>query len=215
MSFRRLRPALASLLVIGLAGCASFRVEPLPEGLTDQPPEGWTRRQQQVAELTHWDLSGKIAVRQPSDSGSGVINHWKQRGDYYDLSLSSAFLGMGATRLKGVPGYMQLTLSDGETYQSADPEALLKAATGWKLPMNGLTWWVRGLPEPGYDFRLLFDEQGRLASIRQHGWDIRYERWHNFMDSYPELPARITALKGERRVRLVITRWQENHTEPQ
>jgi hypothetical protein len=29
------------------------------------------------------------------------------------------------------------------------------------------------------------------------------------------LPARITALKGERRVRLVITRWQENHTEPQ
>ncbi|MDY6798258.1 MAG: lipoprotein insertase outer membrane protein LolB [Pseudomonadota bacterium] len=215
MSSRRFGPALASLLVIALAGCASLRVEPLPEGLTDQPPEGWARRQQQVAQLTHWDLSGKIAVRQPSDSGSGVINHWKQRGDYYDLSLASAFLGMGATRLKGVPGYMQLTLSDGETYQSADPEALLKAATGWELPLNGLIWWVRGLPEPGYDFRLLFDEQGRLASIRQHGWDIRYDRWHNFMDSYPRLPARITALKGERRVRLVITRWQENHSQPQ
>jgi len=215
LSFRYFRFFLASLFAITLSGCASLRVDPLPEGLTDQPPEGWSTRQQQVAKLTHWDLSGKIAVKQPSDSGSGVINHWKQRGDYYDLSLASAFLGMGATRLKGVPGFMELTLPDNETYRSADPEALLKAATGWELPLNGLTWWVRGLPEPGYDFRLLFDEQGQLASIRQHGWDIRYDRWHDFMESYPRLPARITALNGERRVRLVVTRWQESRTEPQ
>lgn len=212
MRFPTLRLALSFLIAVTLSGCASLRVDPLPPGLTDQPPEGWANRQQTVSGLTHWDLTGKIAVKQPSDSGSGVINHWKQRGDYYDLSLASAFLGMGATRLKGVPGYMQLTLPDNETYQSADPEALLQAATGWDLPLNGLTWWVRGLPEPGYDFRLLFDEQGQLASIRQHGWDIRYDRWHDFMQSYPPLPARITALNGERRIRLVITRWQENHS---
>lgn len=213
MRINSMRVTVALLLVLTLSGCASLRVEPLPEGLTDQPPAGWADRQQTVAQLTHWDLAGKIAVKQPSDSGSGVINHWRQRGDYYDLSLASAFLGMGTTRLKGVPDYMQLTLPNNETYQSTEPESLLKAATGWDLPLTSLTWWVRGLPEPGDDFRLLFNKQGQLAAIRQHGWDVRYDRWHDFMDDYPALPARITALNGERRVRLVVTRWQENDTE--
>lgn len=207
----RLPPWLATLLLaILLQGCASLKVEPLPEGLTDQPPSHWADRQTRVQQLRHWELSGKMAVKQPSDSGSGVINHWKQQDDHYDLSLSSAFLGLGTTRLQGVPGFIQLTLPNGELYQSTDPEKLVEAATGWQLPITGLTWWIKGLPEPGNDFRLLFDKEGRLASIRQHGWDIRYDRWRSFMDEYPELPARITALKGEKRVRLVVTQWQES-----
>lgn len=209
MTGRRPQWLLVVSLLLLLQGCASLKVEPLPEGLTDQPPANWADRQAQVRQLSHWELSGKIAVKQPSDSGSGVINHWTQQDEHYDLSLSSAFLGLGTTRLQGVPGFIQLSLPNGEHYQSADPEQLIEAATGWQLPITGLTWWIKGLPEPGSDFRLLFDEAGKLAAIRQHGWDIRYDRWHPFMADYPELPARITALKGEKRVRVAVTQWQE------
>ena len=201
---------LAVLTVLATLGaCTTIRIDPLPEGMTDQPPENWATRSASLDQLDHWKLSGKLAVRQPSDSGTAIINHWIQDGEAYDLALSSSFLGMGSTRLKGVPGFIELTLPNGETYRSGDPESLVKAATGWQLPLENLTWWIRGLPSPGSDYRLLFDEQGRLAIIRQDGWEIRYDRWQDFLAGYPTLPARITALKEDKRVRLVVSDWQE------
>jgi outer membrane lipoprotein LolB len=201
---------LAALTILATLGaCTTIRIDPLPEGMTDQPPENWATRSASLDQLDHWKLSGKLAVRQPSDSGTAIINHWIQDGEAYDLALSSSFLGMGSTRLKGVPGFIELTLPNGETYRSGDPESLVKAATGWQLPLENLTWWIRGLPSPGSDYRLLFDEQGRLAIIRQDGWEIRYDRWQDFLAGYPTLPARITALKEDKRVRLVVSDWQE------
>ncbi|QSP96246.1 outer membrane lipoprotein LolB [Marinobacter salinisoli] len=192
-----------------LAACTTIQVEPLPEGMTDQPPADWADKSEQLRQFDHWQLVGKLAIRQPSDSGTALINHWIQNGDQYNLALSSSFLGMGSTRLQGTPGFIELTLPDGDTYRSGDPESLLEAATGWQLPLNQLVWWIRGLPAPGDDFRLLFDANQQLAIIRQSGWEIRYDRWQRFLNSHPSLPAKITALKDGKRVRLVISDWQD------
>lgn len=203
------RLAVVLALVALVQACTTIQLEPLPEGMTDQPPAGWADRSRQLSQFDQWELSGKLAVRQPSDSGTALINHWIQDGEAYDLALSSSFLGMGSTSLKGVPGFLELTLPNGDSYRSNNPEQLVEAATGWQLPLENLAWWIRGLPAPGGDFRLLFDEQEQLAIIRQSGWEIRYDRWQNFLDDYPELPARITALKGEKRVRMVIGQWRD------
>lgn len=207
------RLLLAVICALTLGACTSIQLEPLPEGLTDQPPADWSERSELLRNLHSWELSGKLAVKQPSDSGTAIINHWIQEREAYDLELSSSFLGMGRTSLQGVPGFISLTLPDGETYRSGDPEALIEAATGWQLPLNSLVWWIRGLPGPEGDFRLLFDENNQLAMIRQQGWEIRYDRWQSFIDGYPELPARLTAVKEDKRVRLVVTHWNET-TDP-
>lgn len=198
-------PLLAVVAV--LSACTTIQVEPLPEGMTDQPPAGWADRSERLNRFQHWQLTGKLAVKQPSDSGSAIINHWIQDGEAYDLALSSSFLGMGSTTLKGTPGFIELTLPGGDTYRSGDPEALVEAATGWQLPLDHLVWWIRGLPAPADDFRLLFDESSQLAIIHQAGWEIRYDRWQQFLADYPALPARITALKDDKRVRLVVSDW--------
>ena len=197
-------------LVMLFAGCATIDLEPLPEGLTDQPPASWAQTESQLGDFDRWQLSGKLAVRQPSDSGTAIINHWTQRGRSYDIGLSSSFLGMGSTRLQGTPDFINLTLPSGDRYQSGDPEALVEAATGWQLPIGNLTQWIKGLPGTQGDYRLLFDDQGQLALIRQQGWEIRYDRWSRFLADYPPLPARLTAVKGEKRVRLVVTDWQSD-----
>jgi outer membrane lipoprotein LolB len=199
----------AVLVMTGLSACTTIQLEPLPEGMTDQPPADWQDRSARLNRFDHWQLSGKLAVRQPSDSGTAIINHWVQEGEAYDLALSSSILGMGSTNLKGVPGFIELTLSNGETYRSGDPDALMKAATGWQLPLESMAWWIRGLQAPGGDFRLLFDDRGELAMIRQAGWEIRYDRWHEPQGDIPALPARITALKEDKRVRVVVSSWQD------
>ncbi|WP_203301312.1 lipoprotein insertase outer membrane protein LolB [Marinobacter sediminum] len=201
-------------LIALLGACTTIDLTPLPEGMTDQPPADWAKRSQQLARFDHWQLMGKLAVRQPSDSGTALINHWIQQGEAYDLALSSSFLGMGSTTLKGVPGFIELTLPGGDTYRSGEPEALVAAATGWQLPLNHLVWWIRGLPAPGDDFRLLFDDASQLAIIRQAGWEIRYDRWQQFLPDHPTLPAKITALKDDKRVRLVVSDWNALDTKP-
>ena len=203
-----LRVSFIAMLLLMISGCASIDLDPLPEGLTDQPPENWTLYQDRLSSLDRWQLAGKLAVRQPSDSGTALINHWKQRGDNYDIALSSSFLGMGSTRLRGTQEFIELTLPGGDRYQSGDPEALIKAATGWQLPLVNLTRWIKGLPGTDGSYQMLFDEQDQLALIRQQGWEIRYDRREQFIEGYPALPARLTAVKGEKRVRLVVSSWQ-------
>lgn len=199
---------LVAALALIVSGCASLNLEPLPEGLTDQPPANWSLRKNRLDTLSEWQLTGKLAVRQPSDSGTALINYWKQKGDRYDIALSSSFLGMGSTRLRGTPEFIELTLPGGDRYQSGDPEALVKAATGWQLPLSNLTRWIKGLPGKHGSYQLLFDSQDQLALIRQQGWEIRFDRRESFIEGFPALPARLTAIKGEKRVRLVVSSWQ-------
>lgn len=203
-----LRCSLMFGLAMLVSACASISQDPLPAGLTEQPPADWAQRQTVLSNLDQWQLNGKLAVRQPGENASAVINRWTQDREQYDLHLSSSFLGMGRTELSGSPGFIEIRMANGDEYRSSDPENLISAATGWQLPIDSLVWWVRGLPDPGRDYRLLFDEQGTLAEIRQQGWNIRYERWQGFIADTPALPARLTARKGDRLVRLVITNWQ-------
>ncbi|MGM0571595.1 lipoprotein insertase outer membrane protein LolB [Marinobacter sp.] len=211
MNFFRIsifKPLVALAIALSLGACATIEQQPLPEGLSEQPPADWSERQRTLQDFNHWVLTGKLAVRQPGDSGSAVINRWTQSNEHYQLALSSSFLGMGSTRLEGTPGFIELELPDGETYASSDPQGLIYAATGWELPIEALVWWVRGLPAPEGDFRLAFDRDGRLAQVEQKGWTIRYERWRGFIDDQPDLPARLTARKGDKLVRLVVSSWQ-------
>ncbi|MBE02364.1 lipoprotein insertase outer membrane protein LolB [Marinobacter lutaoensis] len=211
---RWFRWLLLPLLATLLQACTSIALAPLPEGMTDQPPADWSRRARTLGGFDHWQLSGKLAVRQPSDSGTALINQWRQEGEHYRLALSSSFLGVGSTSLEGTPGFIELTLPNGDRYQSGDPETLVAAATGWQLPLTSLTWWIRGLPAPEGDVQLLFDDRGQLTLLRQSGWEIRYDRWQAFVPGLPPLPARITALKEDKRVRLVVADWQALEATP-
>lgn len=210
---RGIRYLLPGLLML-LQACAPLTLAPVPDGLTQQVPADWPQRVQTLHRFSHWQLSGKLAVRQPDDSGSALINRWRQQGDRYEVALSSSFLGMGNTYLQGDTGFMELTLPNGDRYHSADPEALVTTATGWQLPLSELAWWVRGLPAPGGGVRLLFNTAGQPALLYQSGWEVRYERWQPFVSGLPELPARITAVKDDRQVRLVITGWQALEPQP-
>ena len=70
------------------------------------------------------------------------------------------------------------------------------------------------MPAPEGDVQLLFDDRGQLTLLRQSGWEIRYDRWQAFVPGLPPLPARITALKEDKRVRLVVADWQALEATP-
>ncbi|NKQ12582.1 lipoprotein insertase outer membrane protein LolB [Pseudomonas sp. SST3] len=193
-----LTPALALLL----AGCAGLAPQETVEGPGNA--EDWKAHKAQVSEIDGWQISGKIGIRAPQDSGSGTL-FWLQRQDYFDIRLSGP-LGRGATRLTGRPDAVTLEVAGEGRFEAKSPEALVESQLGWQLPVSNLLWWVRGLPAPDSRSRIALDANGHLASLHQDGWDVQYLGYSE--EDGDTLPARIKLAGRDLQITLVIKDWQ-------
>ena len=202
MFYRHLRHLVVFSLIAVLAGCAGFGARDSVEG--HGSPALWSAHKQQLTRLDGWQISGKVGIRAPKESGSATL-FWLQRQDYYDIRLSGP-LGRGAARLTGRPGNVLLEVANQGRYEAPTPEALLGEQLGWSLPVSHLVWWVRGLPAPGSKSRVTLNGDSRLANLEQDGWKIEYL-------SYVEqngfwLPERVKLHGPDLDVTLVVKDWQ-------
>lgn len=197
---------LRHLIVIGLlavlSGCAGLTSHESLEGQGD--PAKWRAHKERTTALNGWQISGKVGIRAPKDSGSGTL-FWLQRQDYFDIRLSGP-LGRGAARLTGHNGDVALEVANQGRYQAATPEELLEQQLGWRLPISHLSWWVRGLPAPESKSTVTLDTDSHLQRLTQDGWQVEYL-------SYTEqngywLPERLKLHGRDLDVTLVVKDWQ-------
>lgn len=195
-------------IVLLLQGCMTAPPAPPPDdSYTTEKPDDWNERRERLADFNQWELQGKVAVRHDDGTDSAVIRSWNQDGDYFRIEMSSSFMGMGTVRMEGSPESLMITDPDGETYQSADPEQLIQETLGWTLPVEALYYWIRGLPVPDSEHELFFDPEGRIAYLRQHGWELNFDDLQT-LDGLPEVPRSLTATRDNLRLRLVLTSWR-------
>ncbi len=199
---------MAALVVISLlTGCTTQPIQ-----TREQAPADWAQRQQVLSHVENWKISGKLGVRQGDRIDSAVINSWSQRGAEFDINLSSAVFGLGATNLRGTPHSIWLTQSGKEPLYSDQPESLIYQQTGWTLPIESLFSWIKGIPAPTRITDSTFDLSGRLYELQQLGWTIRYTDYHD-TEPYP-LPRKIILTRESVRVTLVINDWQLDGVSP-
>jgi len=191
--------------VLLFSGCTTL------SPLAPEPPSGriaqlWQQHVQSVRAQTDWTLSARIAAHSEDDGWSGKL-HWQQGKDAYQLRFNAPF-GQGGLQLDGRPQYVEMRTSDGQTMVAADAETLLFQQLGWRLPLNSLRYWVRGVPVPASKAAplLAFDEEGRLARLQQFHWQIEYPAYRQ-VDGLM-LPRKVYLENGELSVRLVIDRWE-------
>jgi len=197
-----MRNLLIPALVLLLAGCAGLGPQESIEGPGNK--EDWTTHKARLSEIDGWQISGKIGIRAPQESGSGTL-FWLQRQDYFDIRLSGP-LGRGATRLTGRPDAVALEVAGQGRFEAESPEALVESQLGWQLPVSNLLWWVRGLPAPDSRSRIALDANGRLANLQQDGWDIQYLGYSE--EAGYALPSRIKLAGRDLQITLVVKDWQ-------
>jgi outer membrane lipoprotein LolB len=197
----QLRPVFIILLLSLLAGCTSLH----QRETLDLGGDGaaWQAHRATLEPIQSWTLQGKIGVRSPQESGSGTLT-WVQQQDKYDIRISGP-LGRGATRLQGSQQGVVLDMAGQPTMQALSAEALLEQQTGWRLPVEHLLWWVRGLPAPDGASRLQLDSQSRLARLAQAGWTLEYSRYQEVNGL--QLPQRLQLSADNILLTLVITQW--------
>lgn len=148
-----------------------------------------------------FELSGRIAVKYGDESSSGNVA-WRHRRDGDEMLITTP-LGQGVARIVRNGDAVTLTTSEPRDYHAANAELLTEEVLGFRLPLVGLSHWVRGRPAAG-PARTTRDEQGRLAELEQSGWKIEYLAY----GEDGRLPARMRLLYPGLEMRLAISAWR-------
>jgi outer membrane lipoprotein LolB len=170
-------------------GCASFA--PLPEEPAD------------------FQLRGKLGVVEGSESFSARFV-WRQQGSGFTIDLWGP-LGQGRVRLSGDAHRIAVLDGHGAILVEGDHAQVMHAQLGWTLPLAVLPDWVLGAPGNGSaSGQSQYDAAGHLVAFEQLDWAVTYAQHREVegADGTRWLPRKITASKGDYRVRLVITEWQ-------
>ena len=190
--------ALAALVVL-LSACTTQPVVP-PSEVNAR----WESRQERLHALDRWKLNGRVSLTTPAEAWQADLV-WAQRRRHFDIKLIAP-LGQGTIALQGGPDGAELRSSKSpQPVRAPDPEALLYQQTGWQMPVDGLRFWVRGLPAPGGKPELKLDGQGRLTRLDQFGWRIEFVRYRDV--SGTDLPDKIFLRKEDLSVRMIIRDW--------
>ena len=182
---------LAGLLaVLLLAGCATT---PAP------------RSSQSAAAITAWQLNGRVSLTRGEEGWHAGL-YWQEQADAFYLKVSGP-LGQGGFQLNGDARGVVLVDADGQTFTARDADALLVQVTGWRLPVRGLRYWIRGLPEPAVGkARLTRDDAGQLVRLEQSGWTVNYQRFQFVGDVL--LPDKLQLLHADIAVRIIVDQWE-------
>lgn len=176
------------LLMLLLGGCASAPTAPAV-------------RPAQI-EAAAFALNGRIAVRHNGTRHSAGLR-WAHRTQSDELLLQGP---LGQTAARVYRDAQGATLEDGsKQYRAADAESLMQQVLGWQLPLAGLHRWLLGRTADG-DAQIERDERGRIAVLRQGGWEVRYLRYDG--DAADSLPSRLQLSRDELQVQLLIDEWE-------
>lgn len=149
-------------------------------------------------------LAGRLGVRHGEEGFNGGVR-WTHTPARDELWIVSP-LGQAVARVTGASGAVTLVTSEGRVYQAADATSLIREVLGWELPLEGLAYWATGRPDPASPGEARYDDAGRLMSLVQGGWEIRYFAYA----AAPQggtLPRSLSARRGELEIRLTIDQW--------
>jgi outer membrane lipoprotein LolB len=186
-------------LLLLLNACTGVSVKESDSG----NKEAYRNRAEKLAAISEWGFVGKISLDDGEQGGSGKLR-WDVQADHSELDFYGA-LGRGAWNLTIDPDRAVLREANGMEQTAADVNEVVQDRMGWRLPVDALQWWVRGLAAPGAIEDEQFDSEGLLVSLNQFGWSVDFSRYDS--RNVLALPIRLNATRDNYRVKLAISRW--------
>ncbi len=194
------RRLLLLMIVLALAACVPPPVRRAPDAALLQAQAA---REAALANHPDWVLSGRIAISNGKDGGSGRID-WKQHGTDFDVRLSAPVTRQ-SWRLVRAGASVRLEGLEGGTIEGTDAQALLYQALGWLVPVDALASWARGARANGDAAQLQFGADGLPSVLIEDDWSVEYRAWEPGAD--PPRPKKVFASQGDSKVRLSVDSW--------
>ncbi|WP_372881327.1 lipoprotein insertase outer membrane protein LolB [Psychromonas sp.] len=189
---------LSIVFALFMVGCAQIPEPPVETA-------DWAAHQQQLETLTHWTLSGKVAVITPEKRHSLNI-YWQQNGDDFHITLTS-FLGATILDIKKTTTGTTITDDSGKVYFGQNSQELIRQLSGLTLPVDVLQQWIKGNPTNAI---YLLDENNQLVSLT--GQDSENDNWSVDYSDYKtiqqiSLPHRLQLNRHNLLIKFAIQKW--------
>ena len=183
---------------LAMAGCATL---PPPSAPSD--PEAQARHLRKLEDIAAFSLSGRMAVQTDKRGFSGSLR-WKHTEESDHFSLYSP-LGAQVADIRSTQEGVTLVTDDRKTYKADTAETLLQSTMGWSLPLTGLSDWILGRPTSSPHEVVALDDRGRLARLKQDGWDIEYAAYKTVDGT--DLPGKVLLRSPQLDLKLLIEQW--------
>ena len=171
----------------------------------DLKSQFWLEHQIATTAIQTWKIKGRVAVKNEKESGT-VSLFWNQQLSEYELRFVAP-LGQGTYILTGSDKGVVMQAPKDTIIEADSAEQLLREGLGWDVHLNGLKYWVRGLPEPDIKYsNLLLDEKGRLTNLDQSGFNVRVTGYIE-QDGH-SLPKKIKIKSDNIQLKVAIQDWQ-------
>ena len=188
--------------ILLVASCAEV---PVSAPSREPGAQSWEVRRQAIDGLRRWSLYGRVAIQTERDGWSASLR-WIQREGHDYLRLVGP-LGQGTYELERHPRSLVVRTADNRILKSEDPDTLMRENLGWSIPVAGLHYWVRGIPDPKSPITgLKLDDQARMTELSQQGWTISVLGYTQEGDL--ELPAKLFLYNPRLKVRLIVQQWE-------
>jgi outer membrane lipoprotein LolB len=191
---------------IGTAHCAALALVAgaLIAGCADLARVPESSPTDRAALAAPFSVEGRLSARRGNEGIAGQFL-WEHDGDDDRIELSTP-LGQTLARLSGDATVVKIETSDGRVENARDWDTLTARVFGLRLPVGGLSAWLRGLPRDGSPHTLTRDDQKRPVFLRQDGWDIAYVYPDTAAARASRLTLRYSAVEPID-VRIVVDRW--------
>jgi outer membrane lipoprotein LolB len=196
---RRFSFLLLAIAVL-LSACAQA-----PQIDPDLKTQFWLEQQIAASAIQSWQIKGRVAVKNDKESGT-VTLFWNQNLNEYELRFIAP-LGQGTYILTGSAAGVVMQTAKESIIKANSAEQLLRQTLGWDVHLDGLKYWVRGLPEPDVHYsNLLLDDKGRLINLEQSGFHVSVSSYINQGDI--SLPKKIKIKSDKIQLKVAIQDWQ-------
>jgi outer membrane lipoprotein LolB len=151
-----------------------------------------------------FNVDGRLSARQGTKAAT-VHFRWTHQPPRDEMAIATP-MGQSVAELQGDSsrGVVEIRTAEGKHDTAADWATLTERALGFRLPIGGLSEWIRAAPQRDQPYTIETDAQGRVALLRQNGWEIVYD----YADDSARRPTRYRISYPDLEIRMVIDQWR-------
>lgn len=156
------------------------------------------------AERIHsWDLVAVIGIQKAQETASArLVWHQKQREEYQIRFIGPLgnIIALIEARNQNIAYH-----DDKHHLQGKEAHDAFFKETGIKLPIDSFYYWIRGLPAPLNIEAATRTSDGRLISLNQEGYQLKFSDYIEMQGS--ALPTKIELKKADLNIKIKVKKW--------
>ena len=157
-----------------------------------------------ITPATDFNMLGRISIQDRNQRTSGTFR-WQHLVSSDEILLFTP-LGQAVAEITRDSEGVRLITSSLEAYYADNTGDLTQEILGWRLPLEGLQYWIQGTHSPLTRAEKVLDNQNNVIAIRQDGWEVTF---NPAVASSPGLRPKALALTHDYlRIKLVIDDWK-------